>query len=144
MNTLDVFGLNLTYSAITNMNAYADRMLRLQQINTISTDLDFIWDAHNKQLSVTMNPPFTNMITIQYIPDYKDVEEITEVFWMDIILRLATAYAKQVIGRIRSKYTLNSSTYNLDGETMLSEANTEIQEIRSFLTANQDIVFPID
>lgn len=144
MNTLDVFGLNLTYSAITNMEAYADRMLRLQQLNTISTDLDFIWDAHTKELSVTMNPPFTNAITIQYIPDYKDVEEITEVFWMDIILRLATAYAKQAIGRIRSKYTLNSSAYSLDGETMLQEANTEIQELRTFLTTNDDLVFPID
>jgi hypothetical protein len=144
MNTLDVFGLNLTYSAITNMDAYANRMLRLQQLNTISTDLDFIWDAHTKELSVTMNPPFTNAITIQYIPDYKDVEEITEVFWMDIILRLATAYAKQAIGRIRSKYTLNSSAYSLDGETLLQEANTEIQEIRTFLTTNDDLVFPID
>ena len=144
MNTLDVFGLNLTYSAITNMDAYANRMLRLQQMNTISTDLDFIWDAHTKKLSVTVNPPFTNMITIQYIPDYKDVEEITEVFWQDIILRLATAYAKQIIGRIRSKYTLNSSTYSLDGETMLSEANAEIAEIRTFLTTNDDLIFPID
>lgn len=144
MNTFDVFGLNLTYSAITNMDAYANRMLRLQQLNTISTDLDFIWDAHTKELSVTMNPPFTNAITIQYIPDYKDVEEITEVFWMDIILRLATAYAKQAIGRIRSKYTLNSSAYSLDGETLLQEANTEIQEIRTFLTTNDDLVFPID
>lgn len=144
MNTLDVFGLNLTYSAITNMDAYANRMLRLQQINTISSDLDFIWDAHTKQLSVTMNPPYVNMITIQYIPDYKDVEEITEVYWEDVILRLATAYAKQVLGRIRSKYTLSSSQYTLDGETMLSEANAEIQEIRTFLKDNVDLAFPID
>ena len=144
MNTLDVFGLNLTYSAITNMDAYANRMLRLQQMNTISTDLDFIWDAHTKQLSVTMNPPYVNMITIQYIPDYKDVEEITEVYWEDVILRLATAYAKQVLGRIRSKYTLSSSQYTLDGETMLSEANAEIQEIRTFLKDNVDLAFPID
>lgn len=144
MNTLDVFGLNQTYSAITNVNDYLNRMLRLQEINTISTDLDFIWDAHTKKLSVTMNPPFTNMITIQYIPDYKDVEEITEVFWVDIILKLATAYAKQVIGRIRSKYTLNSSQYSLDGEQLLSEANTEIQEILTYLRTNVDLVFPID
>lgn len=144
MNTLDVFGLNLTYSAITNMNAYANRMIQLQELNSISTDLDFVWDAHNKQLSVTMNPPFTSFVTIQYIPDYKDVEEITEVFWVDIILKLATAYAKQVLGRIRSKYTLNSSQYNLDGETLLSEANTEIQEIQTFLRTNVDLAFPID
>jgi hypothetical protein len=144
MNTLDVFGLNSIYSAIANMDAYAQRMLLLQQMNTISTDLDFLWDAHTKQLSVMMNPPYTNMITIQYIPDYKDVEEITEVFWVDIILKLATAYAKQVLGRIRSKYTLNSSQYSLDGETLLNEANTEIQEIQTFLKTNVDLAFPID
>ena len=144
MNTLDVFGLNLSYSAVTNMDAYANRMLRLQQMNTISTDLDFLWDAHRKQLSVTMNPPFSNMITIQYIPDYKDVEEITEVFWVDLILKLATAYAKQILGRIRSKFTLNSSQYSLDGETLLNEANAEIQEIQTFLRTNVDLAFPID
>ena len=144
MNTLDVFGLNISYSAITNMDAYANRMLQLQQLNTISTDLDFIWDAHTKQLSVTMNPPFTNMITIQYIPDYKNVEEITEIFWVDMILKLATAYAKQIIGRIRSKYTLNSAQYNLDGETLISEAATEIQEIQNYLRDNVDLAFPID
>ena len=144
MNTLDVFGLNLTYSAITNNEAYANRMFRLQQMNTISTDLDFVWDAHTKQLSVVMNPPFTNQVTIEYVPDYKDVEEITEVFWQDIILRLATAYAKQVIGRIRSKYTLNSSTYSLDGDRMLEEANAEIADIKQKLIDNHDLMMPID
>lgn len=144
MNTLDVFGLNAVYNAMTNAESYGNRMLLLQQLNTISTDLEFVWDTHRKQLSVTMNPPYVNAITIQYIPDYKDVEEITEVFWQDIILKLATAYAKQVLGRIRSKYTLNSAQYNLDGETLLNEANTEIQEIQTFLRTNVDIVFPID
>lgn len=144
MNTLDVFGLAQSYSAITNLPSYMNRVLRLQQMNTISTDLDFIWDAHTKQLSVTMNPPYTAQITVQYIPDYKSVEEITEVYWVDFILRLATAYAKQVLGRIRSKYTLNSSQYNLDGETLLAEAKEEITEITTFLRDNVDLAFPID
>jgi hypothetical protein len=144
MNTLDVFGLNLTYSAVTNMNAYANRMLQLQDLNTISRDLDFIWDAHTKQLSVTMNPPFTSAVTIQYIPDYKDVEEITEIFWEQKILKLATAYAKLILGRIRGKYTLNSAQYNLDSDTLLAEANAEIQEIHEFLRTNVDLAFPID
>ncbi len=144
MNTLDVFGLNLTYSAVTNMNAYANRMLQLQELNTISTDLDFIWDAHTKQLSVTMNPPFTSAVTIQYIPDCKDVEEITEIFWEQKILKLATAYAKLILGRIRGKYTLNSAQYNLDSDTLLAEANAEIQEIHEFLRTNVVLAFPID
>ena len=97
-----------------------------------------------RKVAVVISTNGDTKATIQYLPDYKDVEEITEVFWMDIILRLATAYAKQVLGRIRSKYTLNSSAYSLDGEAMLSEANTEIQEIRQFLLSNQDLAFPID
>ena len=91
-----------------------------------------------------MNPPFSNMITIQYIPDYKDVEEITEVFWVDIILKLATGYAKQVIGRIRSKYTLNSSQYSLDGEAILAEGIKEVEDIQNFLRTNVDLAFTID
>jgi hypothetical protein len=55
MNTLDVFGLAQSYSAITNMPSYMNRILRLQQMNTISTDLDFVWDAHKEELSVTIN-----------------------------------------------------------------------------------------
>lgn len=144
VNSLDVFGLAQSYSAVTNLDAYMNRMLRLQQMNTISTDLDFVWDAHKKELSIMMNPPYTNQITIVYIPDYQSVEEITEVYWVDIILKLATAYAKQVLGRIRSKYTLNSAQYGLDGETLLAEAKEEIAEITTFLKANVDLAFPID
>ena len=144
VNSLDVFGLAQSYSAVTNLDAYMNRMLRLQQMNTISTDLDFVWDAHTKNLYVTMNPPYTNQITISYVPDYQSVEEITEVYWVDIILKLATAYAKQVLGRIRSKYSLNSAQYNLDGETLLAEAKEEINEVITFLRENVDLAFPID
>ena len=144
VNSLDVFGLAQSYSAVTNLDAYMNRMLRLQQMNTISTDLDFVWDAHTKELYVTMNPPYTNQITIAYVPDYQSVEEITEVYWVDFILKLATAYAKQVLGRIRSKYTLNSAQYGLDGDTLLAEAKEEINEIISYLRENADIAFPID
>lgn len=144
VNSLDVFGLAQSYSAVTNLDAYMNRMLRLQQMNSISTDLDFVWDAHTKDLYVTMNPPYTNQITIAYVPDYQSVEEITEVYWVDIILKLATAYAKQVLGRVRSKYTLNSAQYNLDGETLLAEAKEEIAEIITFLRSNVDLAFPID
>ena len=91
-----------------------------------------------------MNPPYDNQITIAYVPDYQSVEEITEVYWVDIILKLSTAYAKQVLGRIRSKYSLNSAQYSLDGETLLNEAKEEITEITTYLRSNVDLAFPID
>lgn len=144
MNTFDVFGLNQLYRTVTNTEAYANRMLLLQQLNTISTDLDFMWNAHTKQLSVTMNPPYTPYITIQYIPDYKDVEEITEVYWVDIILRLATGYCKQALGRIRSKYKNNTAQYSLDGDQLVAEGTKEVEELQAFLNTNCDLAFPID
>ena len=88
--------------------------------------------------------PWDNQITIVYVPDYQSVEEITEVYWVDFIIRLATAYAKQVLGRIRSKYSLNSAQYGLDGETLLAEAKEEIAEITTYLRSNVDLAFPID
>lgn len=144
LNTLDVFGLNQIYNAITNTEAYANRMLLLQQMNTISTDLEFLWDQHNKKLSVVMNPPFTSYITIEYVPDYKDVEEVTEPFWEDFILKLATGYAKIATGRIRSKYSLNNAQYSLDGETLVNEGNAEVKEIVDYLRANCDLSFTLN
>jgi len=61
-----------------------------------------------------------------------------------LLKRLALAYTKEVLGRIRSKYKLNSSTYSLDGDTLLSEASNELSAIREYLDKNSDMVLPID
>ena len=75
-------------------------------------------------------------ITIQYIPEFKDVSEIYTPYWISYLKRLSVAYAKECEGRIRSKYTLNSGTYNLDGNTLLQEAQSELQQIRTELNEN--------
>ena len=46
---------------------------------------------------------------------------------------------KVILGRIRSKYKSNSSKFQLDGDQLLSEGNTEIQSVRQFLDDNKDI-----
>ena len=51
---------------------------------------------------------------------------------------------KQALGRVRSKYDLSSSTYKLDGDRLLSEAESELTSIREFLRGNSDMLFPID
>lgn len=140
----DVFTLASSYYNMNNIDNYTNRMAILQQRNTLSTDLDFMWNQENKHLYLSTNPPFPPALTIQYVKDYTDVSEIKDPYWEDLLLRLAAAYAKQILGRIRSKYTLNSAQYNLDGETLINEANTEIEAIRNHLITNCDIVYPID
>ena len=44
---------------------------------------------------------------------------------------------KKALGRARSKYTIEGSNVNLDGETLLTEANAELETIRTELEAKK-------
>lgn len=140
----DVFSLASSYYNMNNIDNYTNRMLILQQRNTISTDLDYLWNPDTKQLLISTNPPFPPALTIQYVKDFKDVSEVTDPYWVDILLRLSIAYSKQALGRIRSKYKLQGAQYDLDGDTLIQEANSEIETIRNHLIENCDINYPID
>lgn len=52
-------------------------------------------------------------------------------------MRLAVAYGKIALGRIRSKYTQINALYQLDGNILLEEGNTELNNIREHLQANE-------
>ena len=60
------------------------------------------------------------------------------------MIRLGMAYVKQTLGRIRSKYRMTAAPYELDGDTLLNEAQSELSEIREFLRSNDNLIFPID
>ena len=81
---------------------------------------------------------------VLYTPEYESVEEITEPFWQNLLMRLSLARAKEMLARVRGKYTLNSATYNLDADQLMSEAQAELSEIRQYLNSNADILLPID
>lgn len=141
---MDVFSLAASATDSTYLNYYENRMMAIQQRNTISTDLEFIWEPETKMLRLSVNPPYPGYITIEYVYDYKNVDEIIEPYWQDWILQLATAYAKVVVGRIRSKYLLKSSQFELDGKELVAEGNDEVKSIREFLRANAYPLYPHD
>ena len=64
---------------------------------------------------------------------YEDVSEIVSDTWIDYLVRMSTANMKVALGRSRSKYTIEGSNVSLDGDTLLSEANAELEAIRSEL-----------
>lgn len=60
-----------------------------------------------------------------------DIEPNSEFYpW---VKDYALAKAKEVVGRIRSKYTVDSSPYQLDGNTLLSEATARMAELEQQL-----------
>lgn len=117
----------------------------LQQIrNTTSTDLAFRYDKSSNKLYINIATSKPKSITIEYVPRYNDVSEITSDYWIDIIVRLATAIAKVTLGRIRTRYTQSNALWTQDGQTMLDEGTQELNEIRERLQSSTQLCYPID
>jgi len=116
----------------------------LQVRNTTSTDMAFRQDHSAGKLYI--NPAFDrpNYVTIEYVPVYKSVEQITSDYWIEVLQRLAIAETKIILGRIRTRYTSSSSLWQQDGEAMLSEGVAEEKELIDRLTSNSQIIYPID
>lgn len=134
-------GTGTMHDMVSNYAAY---MIRKQISNTLSTDLTYYWDASTEKLYINAPTPAPQQITIDYIPKYEDVSEITEPFWEDILVRLSLANAKVTLGRIRGKYKLNNALYDLDSDALLQEGNEELSQLREYLQTNSDTVYPID
>lgn len=135
MPAMDLMNVTGTY----NLSQYTDALLIKRNLNILATDMDFVWDKPNKKLYLTANPNTPSKVTIVFKPEYYDVEDIREQYWDTQLRRLALGMTKMTIGHIRSKYTSNSSKYQLNGAELLSEGQTEIQAVRDRLDANKDI-----
>lgn len=107
--------------------------------NSMTTDMDFHYDYVKEHLYLYSQSPIPTSVTIGYIPDFQDVSEIVSPYWISFLKRLSVAYAKQVEGRIRSKYTVSSSAYTLDGDKLLAESEAELSKIMDELNSNVNI-----
>lgn len=135
MPAMDLMNITGMY----NLENYTNALLIKRNLNLLATDLDFMWDKPNKKLYVYANPNIPSHITINFKPEYFSVEDIREGHWETQLRKLALGMCKVILGRIRSKYTSNSAKYQLDGNTLLSEGNAEIQAVRQFLDENKDV-----
>lgn len=108
--------------------------LALQQVrNTLSTDFRWRYDLPNQVVYCTHRESIPVMVTVSYVPMYQDVSEITNPTWINYLIRLGLAFAKVALGRSRSKYTIEGSNVTLDGDTLLTEGNAELETIRNEL-----------
>jgi hypothetical protein len=137
-------GYNRTYSQMDFLQDF-NATLRYRQLrNSLNQDLDFTFDFVNQKLYIFQQIPQVSQLTIVYNKQYGTVDEINDPFWIKLMLRLALAYVKQVLGRIRGKYRMTSAPYELDADTLLQEAATEISDIHTFLAENNNIFIPRD
>lgn len=119
---------------------YASWMTMYQIKNTISTDLSFREDRHDNKLYISCGNSTPRMITIEYIPKLKSVEDIKSDYWIDILIRLCVAMTKVVLGRIRTRFTQSNALWTQDGDKILEEGNTELKELREILRVNSNLI----
>ncbi len=122
---------------------YASWMTLGKIRNTISTELSFKEDRHNKKLYINAYQA-PSMITIEYIPKLTSVEDIQSDYWIDILIRCCIALTKIVLGRIRTRFTQANALWTQDGDKILEEGNTELKELREILRINSNMVLLID
>ena len=122
---------------------YASWNTLLQIRNTTSTDMAFRQDKQAKKLYVNcIDKPAA--ITIEYVPIFETIDEITSDYWIDILTKLSVALTKVILGRIRSRYTQTNALWTQDGETLLQEGNEALKDLRETLRVNSQLMYPID
>lgn len=135
-------------SNLNNFNNYAYNYAAwntlLQIRNTTSTDLAFRFDRSSNKLYVNLSSGVPDTITIEYVPRFDDVSEVFSDYWIDIILRMAVALGKVTLGRIRTRFTQSNALWQQDGQTMLDEGNSELNDLREKLQAATQLCYPID
>lgn len=131
-----------------NFNDYVSRYASwntIQQIsNTTSTDLAYYYEDAEKKLYINTTMNTGTNISIEYVPRFDNVEEITSDYWIDILMRLSKALTKVTLGRIRGRYTQSNALWTSDANTMLQEGTSELNEIRQHLQSNTQLIYPRD
>jgi hypothetical protein len=112
--------------------------------NTMSTDMAFKEDRHNKKLYINRANSAPSMVTIEYIPKLTTVEDIKSDYWIDILIKYCVALTKVVLGRIRTRFSQTNALWTQDGEKILEEGNTELKELREILRVNSNMTYLID
>ena len=81
---------------------YASWMTMHKIKNTMSTDMAFREDRHNKKLYINRALSAPNFVTIEYIPKLTNVEDIKSDYWIDILIKYCVALTKIVLGIYRT------------------------------------------
>lgn len=116
-----------------NLDPIMTQLAYSQLRNTLATDFQWQYDLPNQCVYCAHKSPLPAVVTVKYVPIFKDVSEITNNTWINYLIRLATAYTKIALGRSRSKYRVEGSNVTLDGEILLNEGNAELEILHNEL-----------
>lgn len=123
---------------IGGMGHFAQNFSRISQkqkmLNTLGSDIDYKYIYAEKKLyPISNRPPST--FTIFYVLDYYSIEDVEDMEWQNLIVRLATAIAKRTLGSIRTNYKEENALYSDNGENYAEDGKEEYNAVMEEMKA---------
>lgn len=124
-------------------DAWLTEKFILKGINETSGDRHFLFDYDTQLLFINFNTATPNTVTIDYIPDYENAEQIDDSFWVNIIQKKSLALTKLGLSQYRGKFSsVAGSPFVLDYQRLQSEGEALNREVETILEENSiDYIF---
>ena len=125
-------------NGLGNSTAYLKEKALRTAKGSVYPDFDIPFDYDESTNTLMVSPYLiSGDITIECLPDYKDVDELKDQKTLKWIYLYSLALTKEVIGRIRSKAQSQNVPIHLDGDTLLKESSAEKSKLEEELINNQ-------
>lgn len=111
--------------------------LMLKGINETAGDGHFLFDYGKQLLFINFNTATPCSVTVDFIPEFRTVEDINEDYWIMLIQRKALAMVKMALSHLRGKFSsVEGAPYQLDYQRLYTEGEAENQRIQEELENN--------
>lgn len=132
----DIFSMALLYGggsgAGVGLNRFSEQFRKISTLqkmaNTLGTDIGCRFNKAKGELYPFSNRP-PKRFCIVYTPEFFTIEDVTDTDWQYLIVELATAMAKKVLGKALTSYVEKDALYKDAGEDYVAEGNAEYKEV---------------
>ena len=125
------------YSGSLNNDPWVTEKLILKLLNTASGDGHFLFDYGKQLLFMNFNSQTPLSVTIDFIPEYRTAEDISNDYWTMILQKKSLALVKLALSQYRGKYSnVEGAPFTLDYQRLQNEGNELNQQIQEILEEN--------
>ena len=128
-----------------NFDPWALQSLMLKSVNEISGDKQFLFDYDRQLLFVNFNQQYPSSITIDYIPEFQDAEQLDDSYWQNILQQYALALVKISLSHYRGKYqNVEGMPFTLNYQKLETEGKAEREQIWNDLVESNLLNYRFD
>lgn len=128
-----------------DFDPWAMQALMLKGINEVSGDKHFLFDYDSQCLYINFNTMYPKSVTIDYIPEYQDAEQLDDSYWINILQQYALALVKISLSHYRGKYKeVVGAPFSLNYEKLETEGKEERERIMTELVDSNLLNYRFD